>query len=297
MSDVFISRASFRNNALIIIDGLESSESQSGIWLRNELLDLQHSINLPTIERHKVSSSSECREFLERVAFRCVHEGMLPILHFEAHGSKEVIAFPNDQMRWSEMMEYLRAINDFAQGNLGVVMSTCNGFYALKPLDIKKATPFFFLMGSQELLEVEQIKRNMLAFYKELFASGDLNAAMDRVGREFKQYNSERFFFGVLGRIFRQNFVGENRDKRIEAGLSIVNYDRLKRKKRRAVFWAAKSFNRATQKKFDRYANVFFPHGHSVSCRRLLNFIWENYRLKHSYVKPRRLPPKVARQG
>jgi hypothetical protein len=297
MSNIFTSSSYFRNNALIIIDGLKTSESQSGIWLRNELLDLQHSISLPIIERHSISSSHECRELLKRIAFRCTREGMLPILHFEAHGNKEVIAFPSDSMHWSEMMENLREINESACGNLGVVMSTCNGFYALTPLDIKRATPFFFLMGSQEVLLVDQIKRNMFAFYKELFLNGDLNTAMIKVEKEFKQYNSEHFFAVVLGRIFRQHFVGHSPDKRIKAALSTIAYDRMKRKNRRGVYWAAKSFNRATQKKFGNYADVFFPYGHGLSCRCMLSFLWENYRAKHSYAKPKRLPPKVAKNS
>ncbi len=295
MSGVFTSTASFRNNLLIVIEALNPSESKSGTWLRNELLDLKSSISIPNVELHKISSSNECRDLLRKIAFRCLSEGILPILHFEAHGSCDSISFPDDQMRWSDMMLYLRDINHCAQGNLGVVMSTCHGFYALTPLDINNATPFFFLMGSQERLYVSQIKINMLAFYKELFFRGDLNAAMEKVEKTFKQYNSERFFFTLLGKIFRSNFVGADRDRRIASGLRIVNYEKLKRKIRRDVYWVAKEHNRATKRIFDRYANVFFPYGHSISSRRFINFIWDNYRLKHNYVKPRRLPPKITR--
>lgn len=296
MNGVLTAKASFRNNKLIILEGLPSNESQTGTWLKNELLDLKYYMEVPEVELVKIASSAQCIEALEKIAFSCLEEGVLPILHFEAHGDKEFIAFPNDQMSWVSLMDYLRIINNCSKGNLGVVMSACEGFHALKPLDIHKSTPFFFLMGSQEIIKVGQIKFNMKEFYKELFSTSDLNAAMDSVEKEFKQYNSETFFFRTLGTVFRRNFVGADRDNRIAAGLSLphLNYKNLRRKIRRKIYWAAKSHNRASKRKFDQYANVFLPFGHGMTCDLLMSFVWENYRSKNKdYSKSRRVPPKI----
>ncbi|WP_416268594.1 hypothetical protein SD235_00025 [Burkholderia cepacia] len=286
---VFTSR--FLNNILIVVDGLAPDEPQTAKWLHDDLRDLAYSVTLPTIERSKVRSVEDLIELLKHVRKRCLTDGLKPILHFEAHGSEEVIAVANGEMKWADLIPHLREIYLASNGNLGIVMSTCHGFHALKPIKIKKSTPFTFLMGSQEEITVGQIKSNMILFYKELFLSGNLEAAMAMVESTFRQYNSEQFFARTIGTVIRRNSIGHMRVGRIRQALAFVSYTALPRDKRRTIYWAVKKHTRPSKKMFDRYANVFLPCGHSIDMRRLVAFIWENYRKKFSYARERLVPP------
>lgn len=291
MDHSFVFSARFLNNILIIVDGLTPDEPQTARRLHDSVRDLAYSVTLPSIERSKVQSVEELIAFLKNVRKRCVNDGLKPILHFEAHGNEDVIAIANGEMKWTDLIPHLREIYLASGGSLGVVMSTCHGFHALKPIKIKTSTPFAFLMGSQDEITVGQIESNMILFYKELFSNGDLESAMAMVDSTFRQYNSERFFARTIGTVIRRNSIGHMRERRIGQALAFGSVAALPRSKRRKLYWTAKEHTRPSGKMFDRYADVFLPCGHSIEVRRLIAFIWENYRKKFSHKRRRLVPP------
>jgi len=291
MGDSFVFSARFQNNIIILVDGLAPDEPQTARWLHDSFRDLAYSVTLPKIERSKVQSVAELIELLKTVRERCATDGLKPILHFEAHGSEEVIAVANGAMNWTDLIPHLREIYLASGGNLGIVMSTCHGFHALKPIKIKTATPFTFLMGSQDEITVGQIRSNMILFYRELFSTGDLESAMAMVDSTFRQYNSERFFARTIGTVIRRNGIGHMRERRIRQALAFASYAALPRDRRRKLYWAAKEHTRPSKKMFDRYADVFLPCGHSIDVRQLVVFIWGNYSKKFSYERQRLAPP------
>lgn len=210
--------SSFANNAVIIIDGLRKSESQTGLQLYNDLRDLRDYENaVSVVRRYEVSNAVELRILLENLR-KEAKDGLRPVLHFECHGDAVKgleIGEHREHFAWAALEPLLRAINVATECNLGVVMAVCSGLHAIKSIKMHRATPFYFLLGSQDELLQEQIRSEMRAFYRVLLLSSDLDKALRQVP-SCRSYHAETMLAIAVGRFLRQGCMGTGGLKRME---------------------------------------------------------------------------------
>jgi hypothetical protein len=218
--------SSFKNNAVIIIDGLRKDDMQTGLNIYNELRDFKNLERaVAVIERHAIDDVAELTKLLEQIRERA-KEGLRPILHFECHGNARTgleIGEARENLAWSALEPFLRAINVVAECNLGVMMAVCSGLHAIMPIKINRMTPFYLLVGSEDELLQEQIRSEMRAFYRELWTSGNLDRALGQVP-SCKTYHAEKMLAVALGKFFRQACMGAGAEERIEMLVTTVKW-------------------------------------------------------------------------
>lgn len=218
MGDTLHFTSRFENNAVIIIDGLQKSESQTGLQVYNELRDLKEFGGATSlVERHEINDLGALRKLMWDLQQR-TKEGLRPVLHFEFHGDAQgglEIGESRERFAWSALEPLLRAINVASRCNLGVVMAVCSGLHAITPVKIHRSTPFYFLVGSQDALLQEQIQVEMRAFYTVLLKSADLDEALRHVP-SCKSYHAEKILAIALGKFYRRSCMGTGGEARVE---------------------------------------------------------------------------------
>uniref|UniRef100_UPI002ABD7171 hypothetical protein n=2 Tax=Burkholderia cepacia complex TaxID=87882 RepID=UPI002ABD7171 len=216
-SFTFESRFTF--NAVIVIDALREDDLQTGLTVYNELRDLrdyaQHEV---LVERIPVADAGALRHALDSLWQRCRNDGLRPILHFEAHGEKVKgleVGAARDIFSWPALETMLRPINVACAGNLGVVMAVCQGLYAITPLKLHRHAPFYFLLGTQETIQQGALADQLPAFYRTLFETGNLDAAMAEVPA-CKPFHAEKLLAVAVGSFWAQHCMGRGAEERRE---------------------------------------------------------------------------------
>jgi hypothetical protein len=170
-----------------------------------------------------------------------------------------------ERVSWAELVNLLSRINTATKNNTGVVMATCQGFYALTPLTIDHPCPFFFLIGSQEIVPAGVFGTQLKEFYKALFRTGALESAMAQLDDRFKQFLAEKFFVTVWARILKKHGVGKGLRARKEH-LVTAALEEARRSEKilnfKAVRTIAKKLAQPGKETFDATANRFL-HGKS----------------------------------
>ncbi|PEH80351.1 hypothetical protein [Burkholderia gladioli] len=210
--------SNFLNSHVFIIDGLTTGELQTGRQLYDDLLDLGYNeAGSASVEYRRVASSGEVLQALEEIV-EYARLGCKPIIHFECHGDADgglQVGGSRDMVSWESIEPLLRRINLASKCNLGVVMAACYGLYAITPLKIHRPTPFYFLIGPQDEVTAGALRNEMPAFYRTLFRTENLDAALASVP-SCRLYHAERFLAVSFGRYLKRGCIGNARLKRVE---------------------------------------------------------------------------------
>lgn len=266
----------FANNAVVILDGLKSSDLQTARHLCEELGDLAYTTATPYCSMVRVGSRIELLSALEKIRNDCV-EGVRPIIHIEAHGNKLGIAVGDNQeeVGWSELGLSLGKINKVAENNLGIVMAGCYGLYAISPIRITQPSPYYFLIGSDNEVPAGVIDGVMKMFYRVLFQSNSLRSAMVQVSEQFKQYHVEEFFCKSFARYMKRACTGKGGAARVETLVSGA-FERGTPRNRgnlRKLRKSAKQFIKPSKATFDKYAKVFMHGRYAITYEQLFAFV------------------------
>lgn len=267
----------FSNNRLVIIDALGSSDLQTAIQLRDSIVDAT-SANRPDYCKYvKVERASEFLNALELINEQ-TKNGLRPILHIEAHGDEQLgiqIAMSGEHIPWTELLQKLQEINKNSKNNLGVVMASCFGLYAIKPLRIEEPCPFYFLIGSDEQISAGYIRDAMKLFYLELNRRNSLDDAMRKVDAKFKQFHAEKFFFITFAKYMKSACMGSGAKRRVERlltevveGGAVTNRATL-----RALRKSARTFVRSHKRAFNQYSSRFLHGRKSVTYEEFEQFV------------------------
>jgi hypothetical protein len=255
----------FSIERVIIIDGLRSSDMQTGYALYNEFRDLKARGGMVhSVQYHKVEHAGELREVLEKLAVAVRREGFRPIIHFECHGDLRLgleIGEGRELFGWTELERLLRAINVASSCNLGVVMGVCYGIYAVTPISIHRPTPFYFLIGSKRKLQQGEIADEFKKFYAHLFSSSDLTAATKLVP-SCDVYFAEKLLAITLGKFYKRTVIGNAGLQKVEELVTTERWRRggfFNREELRKTRKLAKQHVKSSGSKetFDRYAKTF----------------------------------------
>jgi len=257
----------FVNNAVFVIDLLAPTDLQTARRLSEDLDPLKMSDGSPYCHYNKVSSVAELKALLTWIETLC-HQGLRPIVHFEAHGSQNDglrVGASREWISWAEISEQLLSINSITKNNLGVVMASCFGFYAISSITIKRPVPFYFLIGSTTEVSSGYIQENMVGFYRDLFDQRALDDVMAHIESQFQQFHSEKFFCISFGKYFKQKCVGSGASRRVENMITTVFASGVpqSREKLRALRRSAKALVKSSKRQKDDFYKVarYFLHG------------------------------------
>lgn len=267
----------FANNCVIVLDALHSSDMQTARSLEENLAPLKHPDGTAYCRIVKTPDRTTFLSALNSITNECKH-GVRPIVHIEAHGDKVgglEIGESRELLSWVALEDCLAKINKVTGNNLGVVLASCWGLYAISPLKIANPCPYYFLMGPDKQVNAGYLKDQMKLFYESLFGTGSLDAAMVHIQTEFKQFHSEQFFYRVFASHLRKACMGKGAERRVEKFLSetIERGAINNRENRRKLRTSAKSFVKPSREKFIRNAGLFLHGKIPVPYEQFLAFV------------------------
>ncbi|MBK5124397.1 hypothetical protein IQ288_31685 [Burkholderia sp. R-69980] len=260
----------FLNNTVIVLDGLPEAESPNARNAFNALRDLSYRWDDLRIEYMRADTTAAMKSTLASI-LADVNSGCLPIIQFECHGDAHrgfELGDAGQFMSWSELEVPLRKINIASQCNLGVVMAACFGMFAISPLKIDRPSPFYFLLGSQDIVTVGELRSQLPAFYETLFQTASLAAAVEKVP-SFQQFHAERLLANTFADYLRRKCMGKGKARRVEDLVTTLNTENpgaINREGMRRARKAAKSLTKAEAQgsSLKRYTKAFLP-GRKVS--------------------------------
>lgn len=268
----------FLNNAIYILDGLNSSDMQTARRLYEELLDLRYSEDTPIIKYLTVYRRDDLFRALGEIYGECTI-GCKPIIHIEAHGDKEdgiLLRDPTSRVSWIELVNELRSINVATKNHTGLVLAACNGLYAIRPIkDLNSPTPFYFLIGSDGKVGANEIDEHMKIFYKKLIQSNSLTEAMIELEESFQLFLAEKYFLLTMARYFKNGCVGRGKRERVERLVTELRKDdsSINRYTLRAQRKFLKQAVRPSIALYNQYAQSFLLRSCNVSFVDVHNFI------------------------
>ena len=146
--------------------------------------------------------------------------GMLPIIHFDTHGSARdgiFIAQSGEFVCWQEVAEKLRAVNGATGNNLCVVSGACFSFNVISQVDIHKVAPFFILLAPEHEILAGDIEASINGFYRDMLANEDILEARSRwFPTQMRMFHCEEMLANVLAKYINNAGLGKQRERRKE---------------------------------------------------------------------------------
>lgn len=171
----------FRFNKIYIFESLPENEEKTGSDLYNDVVRWK-SYNNPDLRSELISPNNriEWKLFIDKVLNECAKDGILPLIHFEVHGSTRkngLILASEELVTWEEIYDSLVKINIECKMNLFISLAVCHGAYLLTQYRINKRAFCIGLLGSFKTLPVSDIKIRFNEFYEELLTSFNIDKA------------------------------------------------------------------------------------------------------------------------
>ena len=205
---------------IYVCEALQDDELSTGMQLARDTLKLL----CDNMEAYKVSDKREFMAFMNRVELQTREQGVFPIIHLEIHGNKSGLGLPsNETIKWDELSDICRAINEHCSNNLLVVLAVCHGYHLVLQVNITKLTPFCSLIGPTDTVLDTQIAEDFPIFYKTLLNSNDLDLAFSTLGEPYRLYSCEELFAKSLVAYINEHCRGRGRQARVEELLTKVN--------------------------------------------------------------------------
>jgi hypothetical protein len=162
--------------------------SKTGARLREVLEPLASEKSPITVHFHHPCSKRDVLACLTGILSQSLAENRVPMLHLETHGaiplpgeltSRGLVVESGELLTWRELVPLLTAINAASRLNLVVFTAACYGAdlaTVIQPLD---RAPVRLIFGPKEKLTIPDVERATTTFYRELFRTRNLNAALD----------------------------------------------------------------------------------------------------------------------
>lgn len=169
-------------NKIYIIESLPGMQLSTGKRLYEDNLVWRGlKIDGLNFELSQPKTASTFFDILQRISIEA-HKGVYPIIHIEAHGSKEGLEVASGEfIPWEELRNSLTEINIACKNNLMVVMAACEGIYLFQIVQTIHRAPFCGLIGPKRKVTASELQRDYSSFYSELLESFDGNIALEKL--------------------------------------------------------------------------------------------------------------------
>lgn len=215
MSDQNISEITIQFNSIEIIESLPECEKQTGTELFCDIVTRLCDKHGYGKNLHRPSSKKEFLDVFNSVSDKVHKSGLMPILHFEIHGSREGFELKNgEKIVWQDIQDYCRLINIKTKNQLLITLATCWGSGIINMIDISKPAPYWGYIGPKEEILNGSLMEDFSEFYSSLLSEHNLNKAIE----SFK-YNNRRDKYvylhckGIFEYLIENELKGKSLDK------------------------------------------------------------------------------------
>lgn len=209
-------------NHIYIIQSLKRGGTESDLptaenLYESSLIELAHKNHL-LIDFFDVKDK---RSFINKLGIiqNEIALGHVPFVHLDMHGDQKKgleINPSGEFISWRELKTNCQQINRACNNNLALVLTSCFGFHAITVISIKETSPFFLLIGSEEVVEAGFIDSRFKAFYSSLLQDGNIDKAIQHIQKHYKLYLSETMLVNTFAKYIVAGCKGKNRQERIE---------------------------------------------------------------------------------
>ena len=168
---------------IAIVDGLPQSERNK--WrLSKKLADhlADRGVRQETAQcQNRVGIEKSFAHFLEHA-----RAGKRFAMHFVCHGNADGLELKatGEFIRWPELTEDLRTINDAMGGQLTVNMSSCRGLHGVRIVSGDGGLPFFGLVGPKEKIQAETAERVSRMYYDYQLEGMKVDEAVQQINAD-----------------------------------------------------------------------------------------------------------------
>ncbi len=213
-----------QTNAIVWIHSLPEHEMGPSRRILEDLEGLAIAGGFPVIAcavRDRAELSDAFRQLTTKA-----EQGLRPVLHVDAHGTPADglrLAPSGECVGWSEIIEYLRALNVATANNLTCIFALCFGLHLYKQVSLKQPVPAYLFCAPAEKISVGFLEAQTLAFYREINQTSDVTAAFKAtLGGAMQSVHCQGLFLQSLLRYIRTYCIGRQRQDRLERMVTTV---------------------------------------------------------------------------
>jgi hypothetical protein len=153
-------------NAIVVIDSLPDKTGKELVDSKLRWLSEKHGYGLGYAYTYDLKSMhDEIQDVLRQVE----ENGVIPILHFEMHGSTKGLELESGEiLGWDVLGTWFRAINVLTKNRLMVVLALCHGTEAVNQIIPFLPAPFRCLIAPEGKVSFGLIEEGFDAFYDEI---------------------------------------------------------------------------------------------------------------------------------
>lgn len=174
-------------NAICIVESLPPNEVETGRILYDYIQTQLADSKLPVAPYHSnCSGLHEFREIVAALIESATSNGLLPIVHIEAHGSPDGGLHFADRsyLSWPDFCSLITPLNRATGFRLVVVIAACYGVDLLNGVQLSKAAPCFAFIAPTDEINVAEVMNRYRAFYRTMFLTLDAHKTFQAINEE-----------------------------------------------------------------------------------------------------------------
>lgn len=169
-------------NGIVVIQSLPDDEKQTGTILYEDIIARRCDQNGHGKYFYNPSSKKELYDVLNEVCQNVVYDDLMPILHFEIHGSQDGFVVKNGEgVYWEELEKFCRLINVKTKNQLIITLATCWGSGIWQMIDITQPAPYWGYIGPKEKISNGDLMEDFSDFYNSLLTEQSWDKALERL--------------------------------------------------------------------------------------------------------------------
>jgi hypothetical protein len=153
-------------NVVFVIQSLKEGDLATGELLYNDIIRWKCERNETSARLIDVSTKQDLFNFFLEIKTLASKGILIPILHFEMHGSKIGIELKNKEViTWQELGSWCREVNVIVKNQLVIGMATCMGAYFFYAINILERAPFWGYIGPKKKIGAGRLLEDFSKFY------------------------------------------------------------------------------------------------------------------------------------
>jgi hypothetical protein len=197
----------FRFNHVVIVQSLESHETQTGGQMADFIDVEMQSLGLPvSVELIHCESYVEFLRLMSQLEADG-ERGMRPIVQIECHGDQEEgLEFANSSMlSWNDLSAALSRVNIATRFNLVAIVSACFGAYFSSHMAPIEPAPCYALISPTAEIKPYELRTGLQGFYREFLRSPDVGEAVRQLRQQ--RLSAGTWFAAAAEQWFEQTLV------------------------------------------------------------------------------------------
>lgn len=174
-------------NAVCIVESLPSKEVPTGRILHDYIQTQLADGNLPVTPLYSACSGvHDFRGIVASLIEKVSRNGLLPILHIEAHGSPSEGLYLADGsfLSWQDFCDLITPLNRATRFRLVVVIAACYGADLLSGVRLSAAAPCFAFIAPSDEIDPGEVMNRFRTLYRTMFVTLDAHATFQAMNKE-----------------------------------------------------------------------------------------------------------------